>query len=308
MSQPLTKENPKGSTWGPAIPKRWTPIATYAIASLALNWAAHTGLVWRWVDFQFALDALTWSGFAALVALVAMLRAPIRLRLMLLVFVVATRLAIEFLKDTSANRDQTSSLELLDNLRYQLADDVTGFALIAIFAHGVTSLFSVFVSTTAPAKEEFKLARQGRIADWLYIVFLCSLLLLPRPTFHIWPGDVVWESLDFRRFCDLVFTPNIPLGVPLTGLLILSFLSSWRFGLLNFVCLLLQCVGSITYYGHWDHPSGIGTTFFTFLLFVSQSFPFWLLLRWAGYRIHSPHRWIDAPKNSVDQTRGNAAP
>jgi hypothetical protein len=173
--------------------------------------------------------------------------------------------------------------------------DLRDFAAVIALAHGLSALTMTFVSPAMRETTDVAKVKQGRIADWLYLVAFVSLAFL-----KIWPeGTMTINANQEPVFVLMRFDPwyglitgtqsmSIKLGAVATGLICISLFAHWRVACLMFAVLAAQSIFCSVFVMDENMPFfGLFGLFFALSL---ASLPFWLLLRAAGYRLHSPRK------------------
>jgi hypothetical protein len=312
QAEPTSETNSPPTDWRGALPARGWPVLLYAALMLAMLFGL-SDLGAESTRFgYYQVNSPYWGGFAVLVALIAMLKVQIRYRLLMLLVVELFRLFIRLqitAVDTILFSNWSDYGRVLGN---QLAIDVVDFAFISTVAHAITSLFGARVSSQTPDAETLQRSTQAGIAEWLYFTLIVGLIFLPQPSWIYSAQHMTWEPFGWNSIYRLIVYPPSRAMIPLLGLLLLSQWRGWRFAL-----FLIALIAAILAFGilidvrrfwgvAWRRipPTMLGHLVWPYFL----SAPFWLLIRWAGYRLYSPRRWIYSPvvRNLVDPAEAAA--
>ncbi len=280
--------------WRALLPVRWEWLLVYGAILLVLKvWLSHFD-AWPMRNVQFA-----WDGVAVIVALVAMMRIPIRYRVAILLVIEVIRLYVTLQGTVVDQTTFLTSRDLFLLLRNQLAVDAVDFAFVSLAAHVGTSLCGAFVSPRAPQESELERGTQGGIAEWAYLAVLVGLVCMPQPKVTISLSLMTWEPFGPASILRLLFEGQNRLVLPLLGLLVLALPRGWRLSVVMLVLILAVASGMPFYYAWWMRPrstyrwSDVLKGFSPALvLVIFRSLPFWILLWAAGYRLYSPRRWI----------------
>lgn len=301
MTRNLNTDNPLRQ----ALPKRWPPILLYAAILLALIFTSNIDQpAFYRGDGRFNPGDFYWTGFAVLVALIAMLQIKIRYRLACLLALELFRLFVK-LRITAADEVVFSTIpDLIKAVGNQLAIDLVEFGLLSTLAHLISGLFRVHVAAGAPSPSR---AGNSSIAVWLYFISIIGLICLPQPGRIDSASHMTWEPFNWRNLLRLLSGPQSQIVLLLIGLLcLIHFRRIWRFAIV--LVLLIIAVEIMPFWELLRRSlrSGEWSNLLYFFIDLLQSIPFWLLLRWAGYRLYSPRRWIDSQASNLNQFNLNA--
>ena len=288
--------NPSPSNWQAGLPAFWLPALFYFEFSATLRFAFE-------IHNHFDLGVFCFCVRIVPVALVAMLRAGVRVRVLAMAALMAIDIAFELVALIFDDR----SLPLVGFL-HELARlglrDLWAIGVVGAVSHGLTSFLGVFASSREPSEFERTQSMQSRISDWLYFMTLIGLCFLP--SLPEWqpppePGDL--PSVKGVLFVEIgnAILASLVCGVPICGVYILSKRISWRFRFCLLTLLFAVGLGVSGYLFMTLEPKFNLSKFdlgreFTIALYsivlALTSVPFWLFVRAAGYRVYSPRKWI----------------
>lgn len=299
MNQCPSTDNPLRQ----ALPKRWPPILLYAAILLALIFTSNIDQpAFYRGDGRFYLGDFYWTGFAVLVALIAMLQIRIRYRLACLLILELFRLFVK-LRITAADEVVFSTIpDLIKAVGNQLAIDFVEFGLLLTLVHALTGLFRIHVASSPPERRVAK----SSIADWLYFMSIIGLIFLPQPIRVFSASFMDWEPFHWRSLLRLLYGPQSQVALLLIGFLcLMHFRCSWRFAIIVVVAIITLEIIPFWQLYSWQRRSRQLEDFSHFSLILLQSIPFWLLLRWAGYRLHSNRHRIESKEPDINPSNPN---
>jgi hypothetical protein len=294
--------NVSSPSWRTLLPASWLPILSDAMVLIAI-------LVFSFAfgpvapDSPYSLPAgvagaFLYASVPVFIMFVAMTRAPIWLRL-LLIFGPALMLlaAASLLKNPHLPFVQSLKAALVD-FQDELPDFVRAFAAMALIAHLPASLLGVHISANTPSTAQSQMPIRSSIKDWLYLMLLIGLALMPDPVIiqsgaqsivSAWLNDI-FASL---AFFFMVASLTMVAGGQIVGMILLTPWKLWRFQCAALLCLtiLFGAASAVLAYEFKDVLAGV-SLFGMFALSTLASAPHWLMLRWAGYRLHFQRHWI----------------
>jgi hypothetical protein len=294
--------NVSSPSWRALLPASWLPILSDAmvlVAILVIFFAF--GPVSS--DSPYSLPAgiagaFLFASVPVFIIFVAMTRAPIWLRLLLIFGLGLVLLAIVSLLKHPHLPIMPSLKAALVDFQDELPDHIRTYAAIALIAHLPASLLGVHISAKMPSTAQSQLPIRSSIKDWLYLMLLVGLVLMPDPVIiqsgaqsivSAWLNDI-FASL---AFFFMVASLTMVAGGQIVGMILLTPWKLWRFQCAALLCLaiLFGAASAVLTYESQDVLAGV-SLFGMFALSTLASAPHWLMLRWAGYRLHFQRHWI----------------
>lgn len=296
QSTNASSSNPR---WRTTLATRWPPILIYALSLLALSLAQHffdDNSLWEYANVcGEAFD----RGCMVLVALISMSTLRIRNRLLCLLGLEAVRYLTVLVRIALDPITDFADFHWADRTRHVLSMDALELGWIAVVSHCLASLFRLVIRPKTQLQSCHERQASSHIAEWGYLVLLISLLFIPQPL--LGPsgirGPPYWAPIDFDHFAYQIYLPRCQFALPFTGIFCLSIRRNWKLALFLFAGCMAIAISVTAISQQWSDTRGpIASPGFWFLTAISSA-PYWLLLRWTGYRLVSPARaWIDPPQ------------
>lgn len=316
MATTPTEEVPHDEL-GEIRPRHWLPIIFYFDWLITLRYASAiadgAGIGF---DLEFAIDLMHLGACGALVGLASLLQVSAAKRLAMLLALWLLFSLIECVVLLMDDRSLPPSGYLHELARAAL-EKLKFIAILAALTQALSAALAFFVTTSQPTEQQFAIARQSKIADWLLWMLLFSLCFLP--TLRQWrpppaPSEPILIDGEFF-FPEIIYAVVACglLGMVLWGPFVIATGISSRLRFLIFALVVITSIGAVIYVvlslqGAWSLAILGGATLYSFVCTL-PAIPSWLLLRCAGYRLYSSRHGIYNPNsNQIKQVNMHQPP